>query len=112
MMKYKKDLKQPTEKRIYNVKDYVVYPKHGVGKIISSDEIELRVYERGAGETLACGSGACAAALIAIQDKTVETPVKVNFEKGSIFIDYNIENKQITARGKAEFIKEISVTIQ
>ena len=84
----------------------------GVGKIISNDEIELRVFERGAGETLACGSGACAAALIAIQDKSVETPVKVNFEKGSIFIDYNIENKEIIAKGEAEFIKQINVTIQ
>ena len=83
-----------------------------VGKIISSNEIELRVYERGVGETLACGSGACAAALIAIQDKTIETPVKVNFEKGSIFIDYNIENKEILAKGEAEFIKQINVKIQ
>ena len=84
----------------------------GVGKIISSNEIDLRVYERGAGETLACGSGACAAALIAIQDKTIEAPVKVNFEKGSIFIDYNIENKEILAKGEAEFIKQINVKIQ
>ena len=84
----------------------------GLGKIISSNEIDLRVYERGAGETLACGSGACAAALIAIQDKTIETPVKVNFEKGSIFIDYNIENKEILAKGEAEFIKQINVKIQ
>ena len=84
----------------------------GVGKIISSNEIDLRVYERGAGETLACGSGACAAALIAIEDKTIETPVKVNFEKGSIFIDYNIESKEILAKGEAEFIKQINVTIQ
>ena len=83
----------------------------GLGKIISSNEIELRVYERGAGETLACGSGACAAALIALEDKAIETPVKVNFKKGSIFIDYNIENKEIFAKGEAEFIKQINVTI-
>ena len=84
----------------------------GVGKIISTNEIELRVYERGAGETLACGSGACAAVLIAIEDKAIETPVKVNFEKGSLFIDYNIEDKKILAKGEAEFIKQINVTIQ
>ena len=84
----------------------------GIGRIVSNNEIDLRVFERGAGITLACGSGACAAALIAIEDNAIETPVKVNFEKGSIFIDYNTEGKQITARGKAEFIKEISVTIQ
>ena len=84
----------------------------GVGKIISNNEIELSVFERGAGITLACGSGACAAAVIALQDNAVEAPVKVNFKKGSIFIDYNVEDKQITARGKAEFIKEINVTIQ
>tara|TARA_Y100000739_G_scaffold124732_1_gene107426 strand:+ start:377 stop:1207 length:831 start_codon:yes stop_codon:yes gene_type:complete len=84
----------------------------GIGKVVSSNEINLRVYERGVGETLACGSGACAAALIAIQDKTIETPVKVNFEKGSLFIDYNIENKEILAKGEAEFIRQINVTIQ
>ncbi|HJL95624.1 MAG TPA: diaminopimelate epimerase [SAR86 cluster bacterium] len=83
----------------------------GVGKIISNNEIDLKVYERGAGETLACGSGACAAALIAIEDKVVVSPVKVNFEKGSLFIDYNIEDKEILVKGGAEFIKEINVMI-
>ena len=34
-VKIKKIIKQPTEKRLYNIKDYIVYPKHGVGKIIS-----------------------------------------------------------------------------
>lgn len=42
--------KQPTQKRIYNIKDYVVYPKHGVGKIISIEKttmggIELNFYK-------------------------------------------------------------------
>ena len=40
-IKIKKIKKQPTEKRIYNIKDYVVYPKHGVGKIISIDKAKI-----------------------------------------------------------------------
>ena len=46
----KKIKKQPTEKRIYNVKDYVVYPKHGVGKITAVEkakigEIDIQFYK-------------------------------------------------------------------
>ena len=37
----KKIKKQATEKRVYNIKDYVVYPKHGVGKIISIDKAKI-----------------------------------------------------------------------
>jgi len=49
-VKIKKIIKQPTEKRIYNIKDYVVYPKHGIGKIISIDkakigEIDINFYK-------------------------------------------------------------------
>ena len=40
-IKIKKIIKQPTEKRHYNIKDYVVYPKHGVGKIISIDKAKI-----------------------------------------------------------------------
>ena len=45
----KKIKKQPTEKRIYNLKDFVVYPKHGVGKITSIEkatigEIDIQFY--------------------------------------------------------------------
>ena len=45
----KKIKKQPTEKKQYNVKDYVVYPKHGVGKIVSVEkakigDIEIQFY--------------------------------------------------------------------
>ena len=46
----KKIKKQPTEKRIYNIKDFVVYPKHGVGKIITIEkatigEIDIQFYK-------------------------------------------------------------------
>ena len=40
-VKISKITKQPTEKRIYNIKDYVVYPKHGVGKILSIDKAKI-----------------------------------------------------------------------
>ena len=49
-IKIKKISKQPTEKKIYNVKDYVVYPKHGVGKVIGVErakigEIDITFYK-------------------------------------------------------------------
>jgi len=40
-VKIKKIIKQPTEKRLYSIKDYVVYPKHGVGKIISIEKAKI-----------------------------------------------------------------------
>ena len=40
-VKIKKIIKQPTEKRVYNIKDYVVYPKHGIGKIISIEKAKI-----------------------------------------------------------------------
>ena len=40
-IKIKKIEKQPTEKGIYKIKDYVVYPKHGVGKIISIEKAKI-----------------------------------------------------------------------
>ena len=40
-VKIKKITKQPTEKRVYNIKDYVVYPTHGVGKIVSIEKAKI-----------------------------------------------------------------------
>ena len=40
-VKIKKVLKQPTEKKLYNLKDYVVYPKHGVGKILAVQKAKI-----------------------------------------------------------------------
>ena len=40
-IKIKKILKQPSEKRIYKVKDYIVYPKHGVGKVVSIEKAKI-----------------------------------------------------------------------
>lgn len=68
-----------------------LYPQRvnaGFAKIISEHEMDLRVYERGCGETLACGSGACAAAASAIELGLVQSPVRVNLPGGSLSIEY------------------------
>ena len=81
----------------------------GLANKVSSNEINLRVYERGAGETLACGSGACAAAVIGIANKEMIAPVKVNFQLGSLLVDYKKENNMISAIGSATFVEEIVI---
>src|SRR5687768_12674713 len=58
----------------------------GYMQVVDRHHIRLRVYERGAGETLACGTGACAAAVAGIQRGLLESPVKVGFLSGELFI--------------------------
>jgi diaminopimelate epimerase len=58
----------------------------GFMQIVSADEINLRVYERSAGETLACGTGACAAVVAGRIRQLLNTEVKVNLPGGSLQI--------------------------
>ena len=56
---------------------------------IEGDTIKLRVWERGAGLTQACGTGACATAVAAIRRKLVSSPVQVRLPGGSLAIDWS-----------------------
>jgi diaminopimelate epimerase len=60
-----------------------------VASIIGSD-IDLRVWERGAGITRACGTGACATAVAAISKGLVSSPVKVKLPGGTLTIDWQL----------------------
>jgi diaminopimelate epimerase len=73
----------------------------GYMQIIDRHHIRLRVYERGAGETLACGTGACAAAVAGIQRGLLESPVKVSFLCGELFIRWEGENQPVWMTGPA-----------
>ena len=83
----------------------------GLANKVNDNEINLKVYERGVGETLACGSGACAAAVIGISNKAMSSPVKVNFKQGSILVDYKTGSRKIYAEGPATFLEEIEIKI-
>ena len=83
----------------------------GLANKVDDSEINLRVFERGAGETLACGSGACAAAVIGILKGELRSPVKVNFQLGSLLIDYEENSKMLSAKGEATFLEIREITI-
>jgi len=73
-------------------------------QIVARDEIRLRVFERGVGETLACGSGACASAVIAnIQNKT-DKRVKVYLPGGHLHIEWNGRGEILKMMGPAELV--------
>lgn len=57
-------------------------------KIISKNEIDMCVYERGCGITLACGTGACASIVACVLNNLTEQKVKVNLPGGSVFIEW------------------------
>jgi diaminopimelate epimerase len=73
----------------------------GFMALVSRHEINLRVYERGAGETEACGSGACAAAVAGIAQDLLDSPVKVNLPGGSLTINWQGENQPVSVTGPA-----------
>ncbi|SMF99109.1 diaminopimelate epimerase [Burkholderia singularis] len=61
----------------------------GFMQIVSRSEVRLRVYERGAGETLACGTGACAAVAAGIRRGVLDSPVVVHTHGGTLTISWD-----------------------
>ena len=71
------------------IENHSAFPKRvnaGYMQIVNRNEIKLRVFERGAGETLACGTGACAAVVSGIRRGLLDSPVKVHTHGGDLEI--------------------------
>jgi len=73
----------------------------GYIQIIDRGRIKLRVYERGAGETLACGTGACAAVVAGIQRDLLDPRVVVTTRGGYLGISWQGEGKPVLMTGPA-----------
>ncbi len=71
----------------------------GFCEVISRRSLKLRVYERGVGETLACGSGACAAAVSMMRAGLCERTVAVDLPGGQLEVDWPSDQAQVTLRG-------------
>jgi diaminopimelate epimerase len=73
----------------------------GFMQVVDRHSIRLRVYERGAGETLACGTGACAAVVAGIAGGCLESPVRVFTRGGELEIEWLGEGKSVIMTGPA-----------
>jgi len=71
-------------------------------QIVDRSTIKLRVFERGVGETKACGSGACATAAVAITQGRVDSPVKIELSGGQLTIQWLGGNNSLMMSGPAE----------
>lgn len=85
----------------------------GFVQVMHQQHLKLRVYERGCGETLACGTGACAAAVTAMTHGLVISPVQVEMQGGSLSIRWNLKNPQssvfMTGAAVTVFSGEVAV---
>jgi diaminopimelate epimerase len=78
----------------------------GFMEIADRHRIRLRVYERGAGETLACGTGACAAVVAGIRRGLLESPVEVETRGGELTIVWQGADNPVWMTGPAETVFE------
>ncbi len=83
----------------------------GFMQIINKNEIKLRVYERGAGETLACGSGACAAVVVGQIQNKLGHDVKVTLPGGELKIRWQGADSMLKMTGPAEQIYDGQILI-
>jgi diaminopimelate epimerase len=86
------------------LESHAVFPERaniGFMQVIDRNHIKLRVYERGAAETLACGSGACAAAVIGIELNLLEHEVCVELPGGELKVSWSGRGEPVFMTGPA-----------
>lgn len=75
-------------------------------KVISPDELKVRVWERGSDETMACGTGACASAVASYRKGLTSPEVTVHLKGGDLKVEYDQTTNRVKMTGPAEFVAE------
>lgn len=83
----------------------------GFMQIMSPQHIKLRVFERGSGETLACGTGACAATVAGIQSGLLQSPVRVSARGGDLTISWAGNHTPVMMTGPAVTVYKGEITL-
>ena len=98
-------LTAPVERLGPILESHPIFPEKaniGFMQVISRTEINLRVFERGAGETIACGSGTCAAVVAGIQRGLLDSKVTAHLRGGDLIIEWQGDGQPVMMTGPAE----------
>jgi diaminopimelate epimerase len=104
----------PVERLGPRIETHPRFPEHanvGFMQVLDRGEVRLRVWERGVGETLACGSGACAAAVAGILRGALDSPVTVHARGGDLLIRWAGAGAPVLMTGPAQAVYEGEIEI-
>lgn len=96
------------------LESHTLFPERaniGFIETITENSAKLRVYERGAAETQACGSGACAAAVAGIELGKLKSPVEVELLGGPLLIEWAGRGEPVLMTGPATFVFDGTIDI-
>jgi len=96
------------------IENHLRFPRRvnaGFMQIIDRQHIRLRVFERGSGETLSCGTGACAAVVAGIRLGLLDSPVAVSTRGGNLSITWDGDQTPVMLTGPAVSIYEGSIDL-
>ncbi len=97
----------PVEKYGPFLENHSIFPKRAnvsFVNVISRNELHMRVWERGAGETLACGTAACASAVASVLNGFTDRKVTVSPPGGKLEIEWSLKDNHVHMRGPAELV--------
>ena len=96
------------------IENHALFPNRvnaGFMQLVSDSHIRLRVFERGAGETLACGTGACAAMVVGRLQGRLADEVQIDLAGGSLQISWQGEGAPVMMKGPATTVFEGKITL-
>ena len=91
------------------LQNHTLFPERvnaGFAQVVSRTEIRLRAYERGVGETLGCGSGACAAAVLLMRQGKLDDQVSVQLPGGSVDVSWCGQQGEVVLAGPVSYVFE------
>lgn len=104
----------PVETIGATLESHIIFPERaniGFMQVVDKNAIKLRVFERGAGETQACGSGACAAVVIGIEQNLLNNTVRVELPGGELNISWAGRGEPVLMTGAAISVFEGFITL-